>query len=132
MLGMSEVTYVGHTVNEHGMHFQRSKLDSVLNFELPTFGKQLKSFIGFCNYFRDHVENFSTKMFSLNQLLTDYDKRRRLVWTDETRQAFNDMKIAIHTCPSLFFMDDELPVFLHTDASKIWYWCLFIPIDSRG
>ena len=42
---MSEVTYVGHTVNEHGMHFERSKLDSVLDFELPTFGKQLKSLV---------------------------------------------------------------------------------------
>ena len=117
-LGMSEVEYVGHTVNETGMHFKRSKLDSVLNFELPTYGKQLKSFIGFCNYFRDHVENFSAKMFPLNALLKDYDKRRRLVWTDATRQAFEDMKMAIHECPALFFMDDDLPVYLHTDASK--------------
>jgi len=131
-LGMSEVTYVGHTVNEHGMHFERSKLDSVLDFELPTFGKQLKSFIGFCNYFRDHVANFSTKMFPLNQLLTDYDKRRRLVWTDETRQAFEDMKTAIHECPSLFFMDDNLPVFLHTDASKYGIGAYLFQLTPEG
>ena len=117
-LGLSEVEYVGHTINETGLHFTRSKLDSVLQFELPTFGKQLKSFIGFCNYFRDHVDNFSTKMHSLNDLLKDYDKRRRLVWTDETKQAFDDMKTAIHECPALFFMDETLAVYLHTDASK--------------
>ena len=100
------------------VHFTRARLDTVLQFELPTFGKQLKSFVGFCNYFRDHVENFSTKMFPLNELLKDYDKRRRLVWTEQSRQAVEDMKMAIHNCPSLYFMDDLLAIFLHTDASK--------------
>jgi hypothetical protein len=87
-LGLEEVEYVGHTINSNGIHFTRARLDNVLQFELPTFGKQLKSFVGFCNYFRDHVENFSTKMFPLNELLKDYDKRRRLVWTEQSRQAF--------------------------------------------
>jgi transposase InsO family protein len=57
-------------------------------------------------------------MHPLNDLLKDYDKRRRLVWTEETKQAFEDMKTAIHECPALFFMDETLPVYLHTDASK--------------
>ena len=131
-LGMSEVEYVGHTVNETGMHFKRSKLDSVLNFELPTYGKQLKSFIGFCNYFRDHVENFSAKMFPLNALLKDYDKRRRLVWTEETKQAFEEMKQAIHECPALFFMDDDLPVYLHTDASKYGIGAYLFQLTPEG
>jgi transposase InsO family protein len=131
-LGMSEVEYVGHTVNETGMHFKRSKLDSVLDFELPTYGKQLKSFIGFCNYFRDHVENFSAKMFPLNALLKDYDKRRRLVWTEETKQAFEEMKNAIHECPALFFMDDDLPVYLHTDASKYGIGAYLFQLTPEG
>ena len=75
--GLPEVEYVGHTINSTGLHFTRSKLDSVLEFELPQVGKQLKSFIGFCNYFRDHVANFSMKMQPLNELLRDYDKRRQ-------------------------------------------------------
>ena len=116
--GLPEVEYVGHTINSTGLHFTRSKLDSVLDFELPQVGKQLKSFIGFCNYFRDHVANFSTKMQPLNELLRDYDKRRRLVWSEESRRAFEDVKNAVHECPTLFFMDDTLPVFMHTDASK--------------
>ena len=132
MLGLTEVEYVGHTINETGMHFTRSKLDSVLSFELPTFGKQLKSFVGFCNYFRDHVENFSTRIYPLNDLLKDYDKRRRLVWTEEARLAFEDIKMAIHECPSLFFMDEQLPVFLHTDASKYGIGAYLFQLTSDG
>ena len=104
----------------------------VLSFELPTFGKQLKSFVGFCNYFRDHVENFSTRIYPLNDLLKDYDKRRRLVWTEEARLAFEDVKMAIHECPSLFFMDEQLPVFLHTDASKYGIGAYLFQLTSDG
>ena len=57
-------------------------------------------------------------MHPLNALLKDYDKRRRVVWTEDARQAFEEMKRAIHECPALFFIDDNLPIFLHTDASK--------------
>ena len=130
--GLSEVEYVGHTINEQGIHFVRSRLDSVLDFELPKLGKQLKSFIGFCNYFRDHVRDFSAKMFPLNQLIRDYDKRRRLVWTEDTIKAFEDMKEAIHECPSLFFMDEKLAIFLHTDASKYGIGAYLFQIDSEG
>ena len=37
--GMHEVVYVGHTLNEQGIHFTRSKLDSVKNFPRPTTEK---------------------------------------------------------------------------------------------
>ena len=131
--GLDEVEYVGHTINSTGgLHFTRSKLDSVLDFELPQVGKQLKSFIGFCNYFRDHVENFSAKMQPLNELLRDYDKRRRLVWSEESRQAFEDVKKAVHECPTLFFMDVTLPVFMHTDASKYGIGAYLFQIDKDG
>jgi hypothetical protein len=71
-------------------------------------------------------------MHPLNDLLKDYDKRRRLVWTEETKQAFEDMKTAIHECPSLFFMDETLPVYLHTDASKYGIGAYLFQMTSDG
>jgi hypothetical protein len=41
VLGKSSVTYVGHTINKDGMHFERDKLDSVLNFPKPSRQKEL-------------------------------------------------------------------------------------------
>ncbi|MFN9905486.1 MAG: ribonuclease H family protein, partial [bacterium] len=71
-------------------------------------------------------------MFPLNELLKDYDKRRRLVWTEQSRQAFEDMKMAIHKCPSLYFLDDLLPIFLHTDASKYGIGAYLFQMTSDG
>jgi hypothetical protein len=55
--GLEEIEYVGHTISANGIHFTRSKLDSVMNFQKPMTQKGMKGFIGLVNYFRDHVSN---------------------------------------------------------------------------
>jgi cleavage and polyadenylation specificity factor subunit 1 len=130
--GLSEIEFVGHTINSTGISFSREKLQEVVTFRAMATQKELRSFLGLGNYFRDHVANFSTKMQPLNELLRDYDKRRRLVWSDESRKAFEDMKTAVHECPTLFFMDETLPVFLHTDASKYGIGAYLFQIDKEG
>ena len=115
--GLPEVEYVGHTINSTGLHFTRSKLDSVLEFELPQVGKQLKSFIGFCNYFRDHVLNYSELVHNLHQLVNPYHPRLHIAWTPELLEELAVVKRAINDCPRLFFVDDHSKVIVHTDAS---------------
>ena len=56
-LGLTQVEYVGHTIDEDGLHFTRSKLDSVLNFPRPETQKQMKSFIGLANYYPAFIIN---------------------------------------------------------------------------
>ena len=130
--GLSEVEYCGHLVNEHGTHFSRSKLDSILDFPEPNTQKQLKSFLGLANWFRDHVRDFSTKAQPLNAMIKKYNKNRPLVWTDVGRNAFNTLKQEIHNCPLLYFLDDSSPIYLHTDASKYGIGAyLFQVIDGK-
>lgn len=117
VFGISTVTAVGHTINDQGVHFTREKLDSVLNFPKPKTQKQLKSFLGLANWFRDHIKNHSTIVQPLQDMLRDYKKRRQLIWTTDTEAIFEQIKEDIHNCPMLFFIDDNAPVHLYTDAS---------------
>jgi hypothetical protein len=78
---------------------------------------QLRSFLGLANYFRDHVKHHSTLVFPLQRLLDTYDRRSKLNWTPETDTAWENIKLAIHSCPKLFFLDNTSPVHLYTDAS---------------
>ena len=73
---MSEVEYVGHLLNEHGVTFSRKKLDSVVDFPLPKTQEHLKSFLGLANYFRDHIKNFSELTRPLHQMTTNYKKSK--------------------------------------------------------
>ena len=119
-LGLSQVEFVGHTVNKDGLHFTRDKLDSVLNFPQPGTKRQIKSFIGLANYFRDHIRNHSDRVQALQELVGDYDKsqaRHKIKWSDECIRAFEDIRQAIDECPMLWFLDDFSPIYLQTDAS---------------
>ena len=43
--GLSQVEYVGHVMDEHGLSFSREKVAEVLDFPVPTVMKGLKSSI---------------------------------------------------------------------------------------
>ena len=82
-------------MSEKGSQISRTKIQSIFDFPLPTVSKQLKSFLGTANYLRDFVKGYSTLSQPLYQLLTDYNKTRRVVWTPESTAAFHEMKLAI-------------------------------------
>ena len=77
--GYSELEFVGRVVSEKGLQISRTKIQSILDFPLPTVSKQPKSFLGTANYLRDFVKGYSTLSQPLHQLLTDYNKTRRVV-----------------------------------------------------
>jgi transposase InsO family protein len=116
-IGLAEVEYVGHTIDSEGIHFSREKLQKVISINKPTTAKQLKSFLGLANYFRDHIRNHSMLVEPLTRLLDNYNPRMTLQWDEITTIAFEETKKAINECPKLFFMDHEAPVHLYTDAS---------------
>ena len=72
--GYSELEIVGKVVFEKGLQISRTKIQSVLDFPLPTVSKQLKSFLRTANYLRDFVRDYSTISRPLHQLLIDYNK----------------------------------------------------------
>ena len=134
ILGVPQVTFVGHTIDESGKHFSREKLDSVLEIELPVWGKGLKSFLGVANWFSDHVRDFRSKTKILQDLVRDYEhtKNRKIPWTAEGIAAFNQIKREINECTKLFFVNDAWPIYLNTDASDYGIGGYLYQIDEDG
>ena len=117
-LGLTQIECVGHVVDKDGVHFSRSKLDSVLNFKRPEYAAQMKSFLGLANYFRDNVRGYSELSRPLNDMISrPYNRRNKLDWTSDTIAAYDALRQAIHECPKLFFLQDGTPIHLFTDAS---------------
>ena len=131
LFGYSELEFVGKVVSEKGLQVSRTKIQSILDFPLPTVSKQLKSLLGTANYLRDFVKDYSTISQPLHQLLADYNKICRVVWTPESTAAFLEMKLAISKCTTMHIMSDTAPIMLHTDASDYGVdGYLFQTIDS--
>ena len=115
-LGMTEVEYVGHLINEHGKHFTRAKLSKILEWVHPTTHRQMKAFLGLANYFRDHVRNFATLARPLHQLTISYNAKKRIEWNEEAEQAFEELREAIDQCPVLAWITKGGETILCTDA----------------
>ena len=103
---LKELKFVGKVLSEEGLKISRTKIQSVLDFPLPTVGKQLKSFLGTVNYLRDFVRNHSTIVKPLQDLIANYDKTRKIVWTPETTAASHEMKLQINKCSTMHFLSD--------------------------
>jgi hypothetical protein len=136
-LGLHQIEYVGHVVDHEGMHFSRSKLDSVYNFKQPIYAAQMKSFLGLANYFRDHIRNYSELARPLQDMIgmNPYNRRNKLQWDDELVAAYEKLKAMIHECPKLFFIDENSAVHLYTDASDYGigaFLCQIINGKERG
>jgi hypothetical protein len=117
--GLTEVEYVGHTINHEGIHFTREKLQKAIKIPRPETQKGLKSFVGFANYFRDHIQNHSSRVEPLTRIMDGYSPSAKIEWNERTIAAFEDIKKGINECPALFFVDYDAPVHLYTDASLI-------------
>jgi transposase InsO family protein len=115
-IGLQQIEYVGHVLDAYGMHFTQDKLDGVKNFPLPRTPKELRSFIGLVNYFCNHIKNHSEVMRPLRTILPA-DNRKKLIWSAEAVNAFEEAKLAVSNCPKLFFLSTEGKVVLCTDAS---------------
>jgi transposase InsO family protein len=116
-LGMSQVEYVGHVISEEGVTFSKEKRTKVLDFPLPQRMKELSGFLGLINYFRAHVSDMTERVKLLRLMVLKYDKAKTLVWTPEAEKAFYDVRDEVANCPALFFVDENSPIIVMTDAS---------------
>jgi cleavage and polyadenylation specificity factor subunit 1 len=70
LFGVSSLEFLDHKIDQDGISFTQTKLDNVKNFIKTVNIKQLLSFIGLVNYFRDHVRNHSRVLKHLQDMLT--------------------------------------------------------------
>jgi hypothetical protein len=119
-LGLAEIEFVGHTISSEGVTFSREKIQEVVEFRKPTELKDLRSFVGLVNYLRDNVRGCSLLLDPLMQMVTAATNRRdkTVVWTEQGERAFCQIKQAVNDLPVLWFLRDEYPIYLYTDASE--------------
>ncbi len=68
----AQVKYVGHIVSAEGIATDPEKVRAVLNWKKPTNLKSLRSFLGFCGYYRRFIANYSSIVRPLTELTKGY------------------------------------------------------------
>ena len=98
-IGLSQIEYVGHTVDGNGITILEERRKHVLDVLLPKTAKDLKSFLGLVSYYRDHLRDHSTIVQPLYQCITPYIPRNKVKWTKELEQLFYQVQESLNKAP---------------------------------
>ncbi|KAK5913555.1 hypothetical protein CgunFtcFv8_008078 [Champsocephalus gunnari] len=123
-----EVQYLGHRVSSEGVATDPDKISAVENWRVPRDVTEVRSFLGFCSYYRRFVKGFAQLAAPLHQLVANVIKvakesRKRpaavlpTMWTEECNHSFSELKRMFTSTPILAFADFTKPFVLEVDAS---------------
>ena len=109
-----EVEYLGHLISRDGLKPNPSKIEVVKNYPTPKKVKDIRAFLGLCNYYRKFIKNYSLLAAPLNQLTK---KDTTFQWTSKCDISFSALKTSLTTAPILALPDFNKQFILYTDAS---------------
>lgn len=115
-----EVSYLGHVVTAEGVATDPGKIAVIQSWAVPQNVCQVRSFLGLVGYYRRYIQGFAKIAAALHGLLQGTaaaTKTAPIHWTPECEQAFQKLKTALVSPPSLAYADFQLPFPLYTDAS---------------
>ena len=110
----TEVPFLGHIVSTEGVKTDPEKTKAVQTWPVPQSIKELRSFLGFCSYYRKFVRDFATIAAPLHAMLKN---TQRFQWSGQCQEAFVNLKAALISAPVLQYPDPQKPFVLDTDAS---------------
>ncbi|GJS28460.1 putative nucleotidyltransferase, ribonuclease H [Tanacetum coccineum] len=120
---LQEVHFLGHVINQGGIHVDLGKIEAVKNWEAPTSLTEVRSFLGLAGYYRRFIANFSRIAKPLT-LLTQ--KNKKYVWGAEQEEAFQLLKSKLCDAPILSLPDGVEDFVVYCDASNQGLGCVLM------
>ena len=111
----TKVKYLGHVVSKDGVETDPEKIEAVKEWPRPVCVKDVRSFIGFCSYYRRFIPNFASVAKPLIKLT---EKKVNFVWTDDHEDAWLELRRLMSVTPVLAYPNGEATFILDTDASN--------------
>ena len=122
--GHSSVKFFGYEVDGNGWCIDDERKAAIRAIPFPTGPNakakitRMQSFLGFSLYFRDFVDNYSTKAAQLYDMTVKTFSWSENNWTRDYRVLFEEFKEDMCDSFKLIFPDYTLPWILQPDASS--------------
>ena len=117
-----ECTILGHTFicNEKGIMLKPAskRIHAIDKIAIPQNIKQLRSFLGACNYLSRFVKDFRRQASILYQLTSS---RQSFKFTEDHIKVFNRVKQMVKDAEAIYIPDPDAKLRLITDATPLGY-----------
>jgi hypothetical protein len=110
----TEIEYLGLVIREGEVAMDPSKVAAVETWITPRNLREVRGFLGFANFYRRFIEDFSKIARPLNDLTK---KDVPWHWDDPQQQAFDTLRSAFVSAPVLSLYDASRPTRIEVDAS---------------
>ena len=90
--GVTELTFLGHTLNSQGVCPVQEKVTAIQEFLLPSTKRKLKELLGLVNFYHLFIPHCAYVLQPINKLLTATHAEKSLQWDEQSSQAFLTIK----------------------------------------
>lgn len=118
--------FLGHQVSAQGLSADPEKIGAVRQWPVPGSLRELRSFLGFCSYYRKFIDGFSQVAGPLHDVVisclqeSSQSKVQWLhSWNSECQLTFENLKDKLTSSPVLGYVNFTLPFLLETNASNL-------------
>ncbi|GJS83804.1 putative reverse transcriptase domain-containing protein [Tanacetum coccineum] len=108
------VQFLGHLIDNQGLHVDPAKIEAVKNWTSPTTPTEVRQFLGLAGYYRRFIEGFSKIAKPLTKLT---QKNKNYVWSEEQESAFQLLKQKLCEAPILALPEGNDNFVVYCDAS---------------
>jgi len=125
-----EVEFLGYVIGQDGIKMAKGKVEAVLEWKTPASLTEVQSFLGFANFYRRFIKDYSRVARPLTELTKG--GKREWEWNPQTEEAFRELKQRFTTAPILAHFDATKPVIIETDASDLAIGAVLSQRDEEG
>jgi hypothetical protein len=113
----NETAYLGFRLTKEGIFPGSDKLKAVKEAQPPGNVKQIRQFLGLCNFFRGHIQNFAQITSPLTNLTKKDSGWKKGVLPENALRAFRHLQTLLCSQPVLAYPRSDREYALITDAS---------------
>ncbi|KAI2646204.1 Transposon Tf2-9 polyprotein [Labeo rohita] len=110
------VPFLGYILSAEGVRVDPEKVKAVVDWPTPDSRKALQRFLGFADFYRRFVRNFSQLASPLTALTSP---RTTFRWSDAAEAAFAKLKSCFVSAPILVTPDPSRQFVVEVDASEV-------------
>jgi transposase InsO family protein len=122
-----EVEFLGYIIGREGIKMSQEKVEGILEWKSPKSLVEVQQFLGFANFYRRFIQDYSRIARPLTELTRGDGKN--WAWTNEAEMAFTELKQRFTSAPILAHFNPANPVIVETDASDF---ALGAVLSQRG